>query len=44
VEINVTAIQATDDNIIPHMHIVVWINKAPDTHSEYEILIALPQQ
>jgi hypothetical protein len=36
--------QATDDNIIWRMHIARWVAKAADTHSEYVILIAFPQQ
>ena len=36
--------QATHDNIIWHMCIAYWIPKATDTHSEYVIFIALPQQ
>jgi len=44
VEINCTARQATDDNIIWRMCIACWITKATDTHSEYVILIAILQQ
>jgi hypothetical protein len=33
--------QATDDNIIQRMRFACWITKATDTHSEYEIVIAL---
>jgi hypothetical protein len=36
--------QATDDNIIRRMRFACWITKATDTHSEYVILIAIPQQ
>jgi hypothetical protein len=36
--------QATDDNIIRRMRFACWITKARETHSEYVILIALPQQ
>jgi hypothetical protein len=36
--------QATDDNIIRHMHFACRITKATDTHSEYVIHIAFPQQ
>jgi hypothetical protein len=36
--------QATDDNIIQHMCFACWITKATDTHAEYVILIAFPQQ
>jgi hypothetical protein len=39
-----TARQATDDNIIWCMHFACWVTKATDTHSEYIILIAFPQQ
>jgi hypothetical protein len=39
-----TARQATGDNIIRHMRFACWITKATDTHSEYVILIAFPQQ
>ena len=39
-----TAGQATDDNIIQRMHFACWITKATDTHSQYVILIAFPQQ
>ena len=39
-----TAGQATDDNIIRRMRFALWITKATDTHSQYVILIALPQQ
>jgi len=35
---------ATDDNITWCMHFVCWIPRATDTHSEYVILTALPQQ
>jgi hypothetical protein len=41
---NGRARQATDDNIIWHMHVVSWITKATDPHSEYVILIAFPWQ
>jgi len=33
--------QATDDNIIWHMHIACLLTKATDTHSEFVILTAL---
>jgi hypothetical protein len=36
--------QATDDNTIRRMHIVCWITRAADTHSEYVVLTAFPQQ
>jgi hypothetical protein len=36
-----TARQAADKNIIGHMRIASWINKAKDTHSEYVIVIVL---
>jgi len=36
--------QATDDNIIRRMRVACWVNKVTDTHSEYVILIPLPQQ
>ena len=36
--------QATCDNVIRQMHIVCWITKATDTHSECVILIAFPWQ
>jgi hypothetical protein len=36
--------QATDDNVIRHMLFACWITKATDTHSEYVICIAFPQQ
>jgi hypothetical protein len=39
-----TARQATDDNIIRHMHIPCSITKAADTHSEYVILIVFSRQ
>jgi hypothetical protein len=39
-----TARQATDDNIIRRMRFAWWITKATDTHSQYVILIAFPQQ
>jgi hypothetical protein len=39
-----TARQATDDNIIRRMRFTCRITKATDTHSEYVILIAFPQQ
>jgi hypothetical protein len=39
-----TARQATDDNIIRRMRFTCWITTATDTHSEYVILIAFPQQ
>jgi hypothetical protein len=39
-----TARQATDDNIIQRMRFTCWITKATDTHSEYVILTAFPQQ
>jgi hypothetical protein len=35
---------AADDSIIRGMRIACWIPKATNTHSEYVILIALPQQ
>jgi hypothetical protein len=36
--------QAKNDDIIWRMRIACWIPKATETHSEYVILIALPQQ
>jgi hypothetical protein len=36
--------QATDDNIIQRMRFACWITEAPDTHSEYVIITAFPQQ
>ena len=39
-----TARQATDDNIIRRMRFTCWITKATDTHPEYVIFIAFPQQ
>jgi hypothetical protein len=39
-----TARQATDDNIIRRMRFAYWITKATDTHSDYVIFIAFPQQ
>jgi hypothetical protein len=36
--------QATDDNITRRMRIACWIPKTTDTHSEYVIIIAFPQQ
>jgi hypothetical protein len=36
--------KATGDNIIRRMRVPLWITKARDTHSEYVILIDLPQQ
>ena len=39
----VTAGQATDDSIIWSMRFAWWITKVKDTHSEYVILVALPQ-
>jgi hypothetical protein len=36
--------QAKDDNILLRMRFACWIIKATDTHSEYVILIAFPQQ
>jgi hypothetical protein len=39
-----TARQATDDNITRRMRFACWMTKATDTHSEYVILIAFPQQ
>jgi hypothetical protein len=39
-----TATQATDDNIIQRMRFARSITKTTNTHSEYVIFIALPQQ
>jgi hypothetical protein len=39
-----TARQATDDNTIRRMRFACWMIKATDTHPEYAILIAFPQQ
>ena len=36
--------QATRGNVVWCMHIAWWVTKATDTHSEYVILIAFPQQ
>jgi hypothetical protein len=36
--------QATDDNIIRHIHCACCITKATDTHLEYAILIAFSRQ
>ena len=36
--------EATDKNIIRRVRFACWINKATNTHSEYEILIAFPRQ
>jgi hypothetical protein len=36
--------QATDDNIIQHMHFACWITKATNTHSECVMLLAFPWQ
>jgi hypothetical protein len=36
--------QATDDNISQCMCSACWVAKATNTHSEYVILIAFPQQ
>jgi len=36
--------QATDINTTWRMHIVRWIIKSTNTHSEYLIIIAFPQQ
>ena len=38
-----TARQATDD-IILCMRFTCWVTKGRDTHSEYAILLAFPQQ
>jgi hypothetical protein len=39
-----TAGQTTDNNINRRVRIACWITKAPDTHSDYVILIAFPRQ
>jgi hypothetical protein len=39
-----TARQTADNNIIRRMRIACWITEATDTHSDYEILIAVPRQ
>jgi hypothetical protein len=44
VEKYVRAEQATDENIIRHMNITCWMNKATGTHSEYVVLTALPRE
>jgi hypothetical protein len=36
--------QATDDNTTRLMCIACWLTKAIDTHSEYVILFAFPQE
>ena len=33
--------QATDENIIRFTHLVYWITKATDTHSEYAVPLLL---
>ena len=40
----ITAIQATDGNIIWRMCFACWINMATDTHLSYFIVIAFPRQ
>jgi len=37
-----TAGQATDNNIIRHMHLTFWITTAANTHWEYTELLAFP--
>ena len=39
-----TAGQATDDNMIWHMHFACWITNVTDTHSQYVTLTAFPWQ
>jgi hypothetical protein len=36
--------QAADDSIIRDMRFACWLTKATDTHSEYVVLTAFPQQ
>jgi len=36
--------QATDENVTQRMRFIWWITKATDTHSEYVIHIAFPEQ
>jgi hypothetical protein len=36
--------QATDDNIIRRMRLACWVTMATDTHTEYVIFTAFPQQ
>jgi len=36
--------QATDENLMRHMRIACWINKATKTQSEYVILIVSARQ
>ena len=36
--------QAADDSIIRDMRFACWLTKATDTHSEYAVLTAFPQQ
>jgi len=36
--------QATNENLTRRMRLICWVTKATDTHSEYVILIAFPQQ
>jgi len=36
--------RATDDNITWHVRFAYWVTEATDTHSEYVVLIAFPQQ
>jgi hypothetical protein len=39
-----TTRQVLDEQVIRWIHFVCWISKATDKHSEYEIIIAFPQQ
>jgi len=39
-----SAQQATDDNIMWHMHFAFWITKATNMPSEYATFIAFPQR
>jgi hypothetical protein len=36
--------KVTDDNIIRRMSVAFWISKTVNTHSEFEILLAVPLQ
>ena len=36
--------QATNKNVIRRMHFECWINKVTDTHLEYILSFAFPQQ
>ena len=36
--------EARDDNVLWRMRFAYWKTKATDTHSEYVLLLAFPQQ